>query len=88
MRLDHLFLEVFYTCSYDLCYKIGTSAHDVYLKSVLSLKKYWINSSTGLESYIIGKKELSINIPKEIMPKRTIATLIIEVNNILTISRF
>ncbi|MDT2528207.1 hypothetical protein, partial [Lactococcus petauri] len=36
-------------------------------------------------AYMIGKNEGNIIIPKEIMMKRAIATLIIEVNKILTI---
>ncbi|MDT2563536.1 hypothetical protein, partial [Lactococcus petauri] len=36
-------------------------------------------------AYMIGKREVNIIIPKEIMMKSAIATLIIEVNKILTI---
>lgn len=36
-------------------------------------------------AYMIGKSEVNIIIPKEIMTKSAIATLIIEVNKILTI---
>jgi len=51
-------------------------------------KKVPVNDRYFFIAYMIGKSEVNIIIPKEIMMKSAIATLIIEVNKILTIPSF